>query len=80
VPRVPAVSVGDRAVHGWNPAGYAALLGVPYTGNDQLPPRELARRIDRILDSAQSLVARFDRQQLDTIPAERNGDVFRIER
>jgi hypothetical protein len=75
VPRVPAVSIGDRAVHGWNPAGYAALLGVPYSGQDQLPPRELARRLDRILDSAQSLIARFDRAQLDTIPPERKRSI-----
>src|SRR5262249_15363777 len=75
VPRVPAVSVGDRAVHGWNPAGYAALLGVPYSGNDQLPPRELARRIDRILECAQLLIARFDRTQLDTIPPERKRSI-----
>jgi hypothetical protein len=75
VPRVPAVSIGDRAVHGWNPAGYAALLGVPYSGQDQLPPRELARRLDHILDSAQSLIARFDRAQLDTVPPERKRSI-----
>ena len=71
IPRVPAVSVGDRAVHGWNPAGYAELLGVPYATATQLPPRELARRLDRILESAQGLVQRFDAAQLDVIPPER---------
>jgi len=45
VPRVPAVSIGARAVHGWNPAGYAQLLGVPYAETRQLPPRELAARL-----------------------------------
>ena len=30
VPRPPAVAIGDRVVHGWNPGGYAALLGVDY--------------------------------------------------
>jgi len=75
VPRVPAVSVGDRAVHGWNPAGYAALLGVPYSGNEQLSPRELAKRTDRILECAQSLVGRFTRDQLDTIPPERKRSI-----
>ena len=75
MPRVPAVSVGDRAVHGWNPAGYAALLGVPYAAATQLPPRELARRMDRILESAQGLVNRFDERQLDVIPPERKRSI-----
>jgi DinB superfamily len=75
VPRVPAVAVGDRAVHGWNPAGYAALLDVRYTEATQLPPRELARRLDRILESSQALVGRFDAAQLDTIPPERKRSV-----
>ena len=42
MPRVPAVQIGDRAVHGWNPQGYADLLGVTYKAATQLPPRELA--------------------------------------
>ncbi len=75
MPRVPAVAVGDRAVHGWNPAGYAALLGVPYAAATQLPPRELARRMDRILESAQGLVNRFDERQLDVIPPERKRSI-----
>jgi hypothetical protein len=75
VPRVPAVSIGDRAVHGWNPAGYAALLNVPYTEARQLPPRELARRLDRILESAQGLVGRLDGRQLDVIPPERKRSI-----
>ena len=75
MPRVPAVSVGDRAVHGWNPAGYAELLGVPYAAGTQLPPRELARRMDRILESAQGLVSRFDERQLDVIPPERKRSI-----
>ena len=73
--RVPAVAVGDRAVHGWNPAGYAALLGVPYAAATQLSPRELARRMDRILESAQGLVNRFDERQLDVIPPERKRSI-----
>ena len=30
VPLVPALAVGERAVHGWNPPAYAALLGVDW--------------------------------------------------
>jgi hypothetical protein len=55
---LPAVAAGDRAVHGWNPAGYAALLGVPYQAAATLPPEELAARLDRILLSAERLMAR----------------------
>jgi DinB superfamily len=72
---VPAVSLGERAVHGWNPAGYAELLGVPYATATQLAPRELATRIDRILEAAQGLVARFDAAQLDVVPPERKRSV-----
>jgi hypothetical protein len=62
-------------VHGWNPAGYAALLGVTYNGATQLPPRELARRMDRILESAQGLVQRLSATQLDVIPPERKRSI-----
>ena len=72
---MPALAVGDKAVHGWNPPAYAALLGVPYTESKQLVPRELARRMDRILESAQGLVARMDARQLDVIPPERKRSV-----
>jgi len=30
VPLVPAVAVGERVVHGWNPRGFAELLGIPW--------------------------------------------------
>ena len=75
VPRVPAVQVGDRAVHGWNPQGYADLLGVKYQAATQLPPRELGARLDRILGDAQALVSRFDQAQLDVVPPERKRSI-----
>ena len=75
VPRVPAVQVGDRAVHGWNPQGYADLLGVTYKAATQLSPRELAERMDRILESAQMLVSRFSAAQLDVVPPERKRSI-----
>jgi hypothetical protein len=75
VPRVPAVIIGDRAVHGWNPRGYAELLGVPYTAADQMPVRELAARLDRILEATQHVVSRFDAAQLDVVPAERKRTI-----
>ncbi|MBI2527805.1 MAG: DinB family protein [Candidatus Rokubacteria bacterium] len=54
---VPAVAVGARAVHGWNPEGYAALLGVEYRPAPRLAPAALAARLDRILATAERLVA-----------------------
>lgn len=71
VAQVPAVAVGDRAVHGWNPHGYAALLGVEYTPAATFPPRELASRLDRILEAAEALMFVLDRRQVEWEPPER---------
>ena len=70
-PRPPAVALGDRVVHGWNPEGYAALLGVAYRAAGRLPPAALAARLDRVLESAQRLIERFDARQMDHVPPER---------
>jgi hypothetical protein len=56
VPGVPAVALGDRVVHGWNPGAVAELLGVDYAEPARLPPAELARRLDRILAVAQQAI------------------------
>jgi hypothetical protein len=64
-PLVPAVAAGGRVVHGWNPRGYAELLGVSYAGPASLPPAELFRRLDGFLALTQRLVS--------AIPAERMG-------
>jgi glutaredoxin len=52
-PLVPAVAYDGKIVHGWNPAGYAKLLGVAYSGVPALSPQELARRMDAILATIQ---------------------------
>ena len=52
-PLVPAVAYGGKIVHGWNPAGYAKLLGVEYSGVPALTPQQLAERIDTILAKIQ---------------------------
>ncbi len=70
--RVPAVTVGDRGAHGWNPPAYAALLGIPYSAALKLPPTELAKRLDIILDSTQALVRAVPDQHMDWRPPERN--------
>src|SRR5207248_6595132 len=52
IPRPPGVAIGDRVVHGWNPEGYAALLGVDYRAAKRFAPAELASRLDRGLEWA----------------------------
>jgi hypothetical protein len=71
VPLVPAVAVGDRAVHGWNPEAYARLLGVDYRPPARLAPAALAGRLDRILEAATALVAALPDAALAFTPPER---------
>lgn len=71
IPRPPGVALGDRVVHGWNPDGYAALLGVKYQAARRFSPAELASRLDRVLEAAQKLTERFDAQEMDHVPPER---------
>jgi len=75
VPRVPAVTVGDRVVHGWNPEAYAQLLGVAYARSVNFTPAELARRLDRVLECAERLVRAFPESALDVTPPERRRTV-----
>jgi len=72
VPRVPAVAVGDRAVHGWNPAAYADLVGVDYKPAEKLPPAVLAARLDRILASTEALLHLIPDARMEWTPPERN--------
>ena len=69
---LPAVSIGDRAVHGGNPSAYAALLGVAYAPAPQLSPAELAERLDRILASAERLIRSVSDAHMDHRPPERD--------
>lgn len=71
IPRVPAVAVGERAVHGWNPPQYAALLGVAYEAPAKLAPPILAARLDTVLEAAERLVRRIPDARLDWVPPER---------
>jgi hypothetical protein len=72
VPRVPAVTVGDRAVHGWNPAAYAALVGVDYKPVTKLSPSVLAARLDRVLAATEALVRVIPDDRMEWTPPERN--------
>jgi DinB superfamily len=65
-PLVPAVAVGERIVHGWNPRGFAELVGVSYTEAPQLSPPELAERLERILQATQHVMRQVPTDRLDT--------------
>jgi hypothetical protein len=69
---VPAVVLGDRVVHGWNPAGYAELVGVAYDARSKFSPGELAERLDRILETTELLLASVPDDRIEFIPPERN--------
>ena len=75
VPRVPAVAVGDRVVHGWNPEGVAALVGVAYAAPTRLSPQELARRLDTILAATQRAIRQVPPGKLEFKPPERDRTV-----
>jgi len=72
---LPAVAVGDKAVHGWNPGEYARLLGVDWAPATALAPAELARRLDRVLESAAALVGTMPEAAMDFVPPERQRTV-----
>ena len=56
IPRAPAVIVGEKAVHGWNPQGVAELVGVDYDDSEKLSCEQIAERLDTILVAAQRAV------------------------
>ena len=56
ITRVPAVIAEGGAVHGWNPAAVAGLVGVPYDDGLALPLPELQARLNTILQAAQRAV------------------------
>jgi hypothetical protein len=64
ITRVPAVVVGDQAVHGWNPQGVAALVGVDYDPTDRLSPEALTERLDTLLVAAQRAIRQFPTDKL----------------
>jgi hypothetical protein len=72
VPRVPAVTYGGGVVHGWNPEGYAKLVGVPYAAATRLSPRELGARLDAILVAAETLTRAIPADRMGWKPPERD--------
>jgi hypothetical protein len=78
VPGVPAVLLDGRTVHGWNPPGYAALVGVDYRPPVKLSPAELAARLDRILAATGRLIVALPPQALAHKPAKRDRDLLNL--
>jgi hypothetical protein len=74
-PRPPAVVFNGRAVHGWNPEGYAELLGIKLPEKVRLSPPVLAARLDRILAATEALLGRFDAARYAWTPPERDRSV-----
>ncbi len=64
-PNVPAVAVAGRIVHGWQPRMYAELVGVPYDGSEMLPPDELRRRLDTVLELTQAALRQTPEETLE---------------
>ncbi len=79
VPGVPAVALPDgRVVHGWNPLGYAALVGVEHRPTVKLSPAELAGRLDRILSLTSRLILALPPESLAYKPAKRDRDLLNL--
>ncbi len=74
-PLVPAVAVGDRVVHGWNPTGVAELVGAQYVQRERLSPEELARRLDTILLASQRAIRQVPDDRLEMKSPERDRTV-----
>ena len=58
-------------MHGWNPAGYAALCGIDYKPAVKLAPAVLAARLDTILASAEALLREIPDDRMEWTPPER---------
>jgi len=75
VPLVPAVAVGDRVVHGWNPKGVAELVGVEYAERERLSLEELVKRLDTVLAAAQRAIRQVPEASLEMKSPDRDRTV-----
>ena len=62
-------------MHGWNPEGYAELLGIKLPEKIRLAPRTLSARLDRILATVAALSTRLDAARFAWKPPERDRSV-----
>lgn len=65
VPVVPVTVLGERMVHGWNPAALAELVNVPYDGAIALDPQELGETLDNLLFHNQHLIKKVPLDKLE---------------
>jgi len=78
VPAVPAVVVGERAVHGWNPKAVAALVGVAYEGGPALSPAALVARLDTVLAAGQRAMRQVPPEHLGMMHPGRDRPVRQL--
>lgn len=78
ITRVPVVMTGDRAVHGWNPAAVAELVGVTYDDTLALPLPELKTRLDTILQAAQRAILQVPTGHVHLRTPGRNRSVHQL--
>ena len=78
IPLVPAVVVGDRVAHGWNPKGVAELVGVPYFETEHLLPAELTQRLEKILLAAQHAISQVPAEHIDMTSPGRDRSVRQL--
>ena len=78
ITRVPAVIMGDRAVHGWNPAAVAGLVGAAYDDGLALPLEELKDRLDKVLLAAQRAVVQVPAQHIHLRTPGRDRSVHQL--
>ena len=78
ITRVPAVIVGGRAVHGWNPAAVAGLVGVAYDDGLALPLPELQARLNTILQAAQRATMQVPAKHMHMRTPGRDRSVYQL--
>lgn len=75
LPGLPAVALGDRVAHGWNPPAYAALLGVDYRTDAKLAPAVLASRLDTFLATVEAYLRALPDEHFGWKPPERDRSI-----
>jgi len=67
--QLPVIAIGKKWVNGQSLKGIAELVGIDLGTVKHLPPEELARRIDVVLDGAARFFAQFPEDRLgDLLP------------
>lgn len=78
IPMVPAVIVGDRSMHGWNPRALAELFGWPYEQGTRLAHDDLLARLEVVLDIAHRALGQIPDKHLDIKTPDRDRPLRRL--